>query len=658
MMRAEQRLDPAPLPASQRLAAKFRAAAQALGEYGARCGVEGAAEAGQRIAARLATLAGKAQGGAADPLDRLAAAWGLSRAAQLRLLVAALPAIDAEAAELIGLIEGDGGPLASIGTLEALFPTEADPLWAQRLACDDPFIATGLLALEPGGVGARRRLAPCDGLWPGLLGLPIWPEQASPMPIEAAPSPLSSNDETRLAVAALASGAPALIGVVDDSPGVALERAIMLCSAADRRFAVFGLEGRSDKAIAALLAHALLRGCCPVLLLPAAEPAPIRLAGPDLYPAPVIVAGRDLSALVAPTRALICPPAAPVNAAAQTQMWRALLPEAAPDALAAFAARHPFGPVSALSVLRDAQTRAQLAGRAPTADDLVRAAAVRGAAMSAASAERRPTSAEWDDLVLPEATIAELRAAVDRLRDRPAAAAMLPPRCAPPGQRLLFLGGPGAGKTLAAEVLATEIGAGFLVADTPRLLSKWLGETERNLAELFRAAEESHAVLFFDEADAVFGRRVETREARDRYANVETAYLLQRIERFSGVVILATNLPGNLDEAFRRRFDAIVDFPPPDAACRATLWRRHLPRALVEDGGLDLDLLAEWYALTGGLIRNAAVAAAYLAAAERRPMTAGHLFEAIAREYVKNGKPFPGLPGGPRGAETDEVLHA
>jgi SpoVK/Ycf46/Vps4 family AAA+-type ATPase len=307
-------------------------------------------------------------------------------------------------------------------------------------------------------------------------------------------------------------------------------------------------------------------------------------------------------------------------------------------------------------VAQDAAARARLADRPVSLADLQAAAADRCTHLGLPAATRRQARAAWSDLVLPAPALGELRAAALRLIHRGRAAALLPRGQLPPGQRLLFTGGPGTGKTLAAEVLARETGSALIVADTPRLVSKWLGETERNLAGLFRAAEESQAMLFFDEADAIFGKRIEAQEARDRYANLQTAYLLQRIESFAGLVILATNLPGNLDEAFRRRFDAIIDFPQPDAAGRAALWRRHLPRQVIQHG-VNLDVLAEWFALPGGLIRNAAVAAAYLAAADDSAITAAHLHHAIAREYRKNGRPFPGLPDAPVPTAEEELHH-
>jgi len=177
-----------------------------------------------------------------------------------------------------------------------------------------------------------------------------------------------------------------------------------------------------------------------------------------------------------------------------------------------------------------------------------------------------------------------------------------------------------------------------LLGDLATIVSKYIGETEKNLDRIFNAAEGSNAILFFDEADALFGKRSEVKDARDRYANVEVAYLLQRMERFDGVAILTTNLRSNLDEAFTRRLDAVVDFPVPDEADRLRLWERHLPAGVPRDADLDLPFLARRFRLSGGNVRNICLAAAFLAAAEDRALRMSDLIHGTAREYQKLGR--------------------
>jgi SpoVK/Ycf46/Vps4 family AAA+-type ATPase len=211
---------------------------------------------------------------------------------------------------------------------------------------------------------------------------------------------------------------------------------------------------------------------------------------------------------------------------------------------------------------------------------------------------------------------------------------------------MLFSGPSGTGKTLAAEVLANEIGVDLLLVDVSRVVSKWIGETEKNLSEVFDVAERAQAVLFFDEADALFGRRTEVSDAHDRYANLETAYLLTRLERFEGMAVLSTNLKQNIDPAFLRRMEFIVDFEEPGPVERAALWQCHLPPTAPLADDFNVAELAALYPVVGGFIRNAAVAAAFLAAAEGSPITRRHAVRALRREYDKAGRAFPGLPSG------------
>lgn len=206
------------------------------------------------------------------------------------------------------------------------------------------------------------------------------------------------------------------------------------------------------------------------------------------------------------------------------------------------------------------------------------------------------------------------------------------------GTAALFAGPSGTGKTTAAEIIAAELGLGLYKIDLAGVVSKYIGETEKNLQRIFAAAENANAVLFFDEADALFGKRSEVRDSHDRYANIEIAYLLQRMESYEGVAILATNLRQNMDDAFVRRLQFVVDFPFPDEQQRADIWRLHFPREAPRDDALDFPLLARQFRMTGGSIKNAVLAAAYLAAAEDRSIGMRDLLHATAREHAKAGR--------------------
>ena len=204
------------------------------------------------------------------------------------------------------------------------------------------------------------------------------------------------------------------------------------------------------------------------------------------------------------------------------------------------------------------------------------------------------------------------------------------------GVSALFAGDSGTGKTMSAEIVAKALGLDLYVIDLSTVIDKYIGETEKNLERIFVEADRVNAVLLFDEADAIFGKRSEVQDAHDRYANVETAYLLQRIERFNGLAILTTNLRSNVDEAFTRRLDTIIDFPSPERADRRRLWEVHLRRGMPVEG-LDLDFLAGAFKLSGGNISNIVLSAAFLAAEDEAEVGMQHLIRATEREYRKLG---------------------
>jgi SpoVK/Ycf46/Vps4 family AAA+-type ATPase len=191
---------------------------------------------------------------------------------------------------------------------------------------------------------------------------------------------------------------------------------------------------------------------------------------------------------------------------------------------------------------------------------------------------------------------------------------------------------------MAADVLAGELGLDLYKIDLSSVVSKYIGETEKNLARIFDEAATSNAILFFDEADALFGKRTQVRDAHDRYANVEISYLLQQMEEYEGVVVLATNLRKNMDEAFVRRLHACIDFPMPGVDDRRRIWTQIWPASAPLDPGLDLELLARDVDVAGGAIRNIALAGAFLAAADGGVVTMAHLRHATDREYQKMGK--------------------
>lgn len=206
------------------------------------------------------------------------------------------------------------------------------------------------------------------------------------------------------------------------------------------------------------------------------------------------------------------------------------------------------------------------------------------------------------------------------------------------GVTALFSGPPGTGKTMCAGLVARDLGTEIYQVDLSKIVSKWIGETEKNLASLFDAAEAGHAILLFDEADTLFGKRTDVKSSNDRYANQETNYLLQRLESFAGICILTTNHDTAIDEAFRRRLSVHVKFPMPEIEERKKLWAALLPKAAPVADGISFETLAHHYEMTGGYIRNAVLRAAFLAASEQSAIGAQHLALGAQLEYQAMGR--------------------
>lgn len=247
----------------------------------------------------------------------------------------------------------------------------------------------------------------------------------------------------------------------------------------------------------------------------------------------------------------------------------------------------------------------------------------------------------WNDIILPADRLEQLREVCNQARYRARVYdewGFERKLSLGKGLNILFAGPSGTGKTMAAEIMAGELGQDLYKIDLSTVVSKYIGETEKNLARIFTEAETSNALLFFDEADALFGKRSEVRDAHDRYANIEIGYLLQKMDEYEGVVILATNLRKNMDEAFVRRMQFTVEFPLPGERDRLRIWEGIWPQQTPISRTLDLALLAQRFELTGGNIRNIALAAAFLAAADGQVVEMGHLLHATQREYQKMGK--------------------
>ena len=314
------------------------------------------------------------------------------------------------------------------------------------------------------------------------------------------------------------------------------------------------------------------------------------------------------------------------------------------QALASVAAVYPFTVGTIGASVRDAGLRARLVDPQASRLDLDRLA--QGCRRQIHHqldrlAQALPIRHGWDDLVLPADDLRRLREIADAVRNRDHVMerwGFERKMYAGPGVNAIFFGPSGTGKTMAASVVAGDLAMDIYRVDLSRVVSKYIGETERNLDALFDEARRSHALLFFDEAEALFGKRSEVKDAHDRYANIEVAYLLQRMEGFPGVAILATNLRKHMDNAFLRRLQFAVEFPLPGVAERLRIWRQVWPATAALGRDLDLPFIAARLELSGGHIRNVALTSAFLAAADGAPISMVHVVAAIRREFQKLGR--------------------
>lgn len=248
---------------------------------------------------------------------------------------------------------------------------------------------------------------------------------------------------------------------------------------------------------------------------------------------------------------------------------------------------------------------------------------------------------QWEDLILPEEQKERLKEAINQIIYRQQVYkdwGLEQTRTYGTGLMILLTGPPGTGKTMAAQVLAGALEMELYKIQLPAVVSKYIGETEQNLRRIFQEGKKSRGVLFFDEADVLFSKRTEVKDSHDKYSNMEAAYMLQNMEEYTGVVILATNFPQNIDEAFKRRITYTIEFYLPDYEQRYRIWQHSIPAQLPLDADVNLEMLAERFELSGSNIKNIVVNAAFLAAAKQEPVGMEHFLKAIEGEYRKSGK--------------------
>jgi MoxR-like ATPase len=346
------------------------------------------------------------------------------------------------------------------------------------------------------------------------------------------------------------------------------------------------------------------------------------------------------------------------DAAARYEIWSGALVAAGhvaePATLEGLADRFHLTPAQIARAARVAVIGHALQGDGGTiiaAAQLFRAAREQSGDALGGLAVRMTRPVAWRDLVLPAATLNRLHEVASAVANRGLVQrqwGMGRLSLSPDGLAVLFQGASGTGKTMAASAIAGELGLDLYRIELAGVVSKYIGETEKNIDRIFRSARRCNAILLFDEADALFGKRSEVKDAHDRYANLEVAYLLQRIEEHDGPVILATNLAKNIDQAFARRLHYIVEFPRPNQPARASLWRQMLAPPLPCSDDIDPDQLAAAFELTGGEIRKIALEAAFMAAADGRIVKMTHVGDAATRTLQQQGKIVSVRPIGPQ----------
>ena len=598
----------------------------------------------------------------ASRIAELAARTGLSDAEAALAAIAVVAAIDDDTRELCHALAGRRRPALYLDVCAELLPALVDPAArAHAAGVRALLVDTGLLAIDDdgGAVRASRRLvawalgddrlpAPFDELATLATATDVW-----------LPPGLVADAAAIADRIAAQPGAP--VAVLLLGPRGSGRRAVAIHVA--RRLGKPLLSAELGELLAAAPANdraALVRGFLGEAHLRGAVPY---LAGTD-----ALAGDRDVerAAIAALGRgpALVClgatgksltsvPLGRPFHLVRmprsdledRERAWSAALAAAAATLTAEesseLAGRYVLGPGAIAEVAAEAATFARARGTAVDRVQLEEAVARRLSIRLGAYGTLLTRKARFDEMVLPEEVVETMRDMIAMVGHR----ATILERWGyqrhlgiSRGVSALFSGEPGTGKTMAASVIASELGLELIRIDLSQVASKWVGETEKNLGRIFDEAHDANAMLLFDEADALFGKRTEVKSAQDRHANLEVNYILQRMESFDGVSVLTTNFESSIDQALQRRLNFRIRFPEPEVGERVALWRKLLPP---ETGLADVapfDRLAERFEMTGGYIKNAIVRAAVIAAREGRGLIVDDLWTGAHHEYAEMGK--------------------
>ncbi|RBQ14985.1 ATP-binding protein [Spongiactinospora rosea] len=595
---------------------------------------------------RLRRLA--AARGVTLPLDALAARFGLTRPEQDALLLVAAPELDPGYERVYAYIVDN---LNRRTPCVELLVTVCGPTPSARLALRRAVGPAGRLrrfglvrAYGEAPAEQAQELTLAAGVfdflmgWGGDIGLIGHDPGEVPRPEPEVVAPYLSDERLPRLGRALASGDIDLVGLWGCRPDAQLDVAQALAEAAGRPLRRTTTDLAADLRMAAALDAVLW---LPTDDLPAqADPAllrsgvPVCLTGTTPWRPAALLAARAYAELTIPA------PGFPERVA----MWSAAFPALAWPALEDLAARYRLsgGELRAVAAVADVGARLSGNGRpARPADHVEPAIATVTRGRTSSAVQSIVPDRDIGDLVLPDPQLHQIAEIVSAFRAWPKIAESWGfAGRSTGGIKALFTGEPGTGKTMSAEVITGMLGLELLKVNLAQLVSKWVGETEKNLEIVFQQAEDSHAVLLFDEADALFGKRGEVKQGTDRYANLEVGYLLQRLEASDGLIILTSNLKENIDPAFTRRFQFVVHFPRPGVPERRSLWRQAFPAKapLAED--VDLDALCR-LDMTGAGITAAARAAA-LAAADDESGAIGmrHVVKGISRQFQREARLF------------------
>lgn len=531
-----------------------------------------------------------------------------------------------------------------------------------RLMKNAPLIKNRLLLLDPpegAETHTSRRVHPSGRLLAWLLEGQGLPGGIGFTPLATDVAPLIPGP-TRARIEDIQAGLQdrITVAVVGSTSGSREGTAIAIARAAGRQLVRVDM-GRCTQYLEQpwdLVRELRLEGALPYVinvLATAEDPAlrnqVIQLGGAlSTLPFPVLVGGSDrraIEVLLGTDRPSVTVKVSRTDLDERLNAWRVAFDERAWETdtehkINEIAERfYSIGGTTLTRVLDRAQ--AECGGKEPHLDALYAAARECSRPEFKGLAECIIPRYRWDDLILTEKVKDQLQHLIDTLKHQETVYHRWGGnrvRARGFGVKALFSGGPGTGKTMAAEVIAHKLGLDMYRVDLSSVISRWVGETEKNLKEIFDAAEGGTAVILFDEADALFGSRGDVKQAQDRFANQEVSFLLQRLESFEGCAVLTTNLQENIDEAFLRRFGAVIEFPMPTAVQRLKLWQRAIPNAAPQDPDLDLEDLSENFILAGGNIVSSALNACVLAAREGAPVAHRHAVEAVAREMIKMGK--------------------